>query len=42
MVSQDLSCVEPTSPRRFRNRKGIVAQVDEGLEDGTEILSLCG
>lgn len=42
MVSQNLSRVQPASLRRFRNRKGIIAQVDEGLEDGAEILSFCG
>ncbi len=42
MVSQDLSRMEPASLWRFRNRKGIVAQVDESLEDGAEIRPFCG
>ena len=37
MISHDLSCVEPASLRRFRNRKGIIAEVDKRLEDGAEV-----
>ena len=37
MIAHDLSGAQPFSFRRLRDRKGIVAEVDERLEDGTKV-----
>lgn len=42
MISHDLPGAKPLSFWRFRNRKGIVAEGDERLEDGAEVCASGG